>query len=89
MAESVETLTQQIVHRVTDPFGLAILTGVAISSFWFFGTLVLAMDGVLPATITQSERAERGVSETSTLKMWEWASHRAKVRFSKRSPCSD
>lgn len=81
-----EALTQQLVHRATDPFGLAILAGVTSSSFWFFGALSLMIDGVLPVTITESERAEKGLSDTSALKMWEWVFHRARVRFSKMSP---
>jgi len=54
---------------------------VTSSSFWFFGSLALTMDGALPATITESERAKRGVSETSALKMWEWMFNRAKIHF--------
>jgi len=81
MAEPIETLAQQLIHRATDPFGLAILTGVTSSSFWLFGSLGLAIDGLLPATVTQSERAKRGVSETSALKMWEWMFNRARVHF--------
>jgi len=80
MAEPIQTLAQQLIHRAIDPFGLAILTGVTSSSFWLFGSLGLAIDGLLPATITQSERAKRGVSETSALKMWEWIFNRTRVR---------
>ena len=81
MAEPIETLTQQFIHKATDPFGLAILTGMTSSSFWLFGNLGLVLDGLLPATINESERARKGISETSALKMWEWMFHRAKVRF--------
>lgn len=80
------TLTQQLVHRVADPFGLAILAGVTSSSFFLFGGLDLAFNGVLPATITESKRVKMGVSDTSALKMWEWVFHRAKVRFPKSFP---
>ena len=86
MAEPVKTLAQQLIHRATDPFGLAILTGVASSSFWLFGSLGLAIDGLMPAVSTQSDRAKKDISETSALKMWEWLFDRAKVRFSKKSP---
>lgn len=90
MTEPIQTLAQQLIHRATDPFGLAILTGVTSSSFWLFGSLGLAINGLLPATITQSERAKRGVSETSALKMWEWMFNRAKVRGGlSPSPYSD
>ena len=80
MTGPVESLTQQLVQRVTDPFGLAILTGLASSSFWLFGGLELSLDGPLTATLTESERAKRGISVTSALKMWEWMFNRAKVR---------
>jgi hypothetical protein len=86
MAEPIETLTQQLIYRATDPFCLALLTGTTSSSFFLFGTLGLAVDGVLPATITESERAEKGISDISALKMWEWVFHRAKVRFHKIPP---
>lgn len=81
MAEQIETLAQQLIHRVATPFGLAILTGVACSSFTFFGGLSLELDGVLSATATESERARKGISDTSALKMWEWMFRRGKVRF--------
>ena len=81
MTGPVESLTQQLVHEATNPFGLAILTGVAASSFWFFGGLALALDGALAATITESERDKRGVSVASALKLWEWMFNRAKVGF--------
>ena len=81
MAEPTESLTQQLIHSATDPFSLAILTGVASSSFFFFGNLGLVLDGILPATITEFERAKIGLSDTSALKMWEWMYYRAKVRF--------
>jgi len=81
MAEPTETLVQQLILRVTDPFGLAILTGIASSSFFFFGSLVLVLDGVLPAIITEPERTKKGISDTSALKMWEWVFHRAKKHF--------
>ena len=83
MAEPTETITQQLIHRATDPFSLAILVGVASSSFFFFGNLGLALDGILPATITESERARERISDASALKMWEWMYHRGKVRFPK------
>jgi len=86
MAEPIETLTQQLIHRATDPFSLAILTGVTSSSFWLFGSLGLVINGPMPATVTQSARAKKDISETSALKMWEWVFNRAKVRFSQRSP---
>ena len=81
MAKPIETLTQQLIHRATDPFSLAILTGVTSSSFFFFGTSGLALHGVVPAIITESERTKKGISDTSALKMWEWAFLRARVRF--------
>lgn len=81
MVGLVESLAQQLVHRTTDPFGLAILTGVASSSFWFFGTFVLSLDGTLPATITELERAKKDISNTSALKLWEWMFYRGMVRF--------
>jgi len=81
MAEQIETLAQQLIHRVTTPFGLAILTGAACSSFSFFGALSLELDGVLPATATESERARKGISDTSALKMWEWMFRRGKKHF--------
>ena len=87
MAQPIETLTQQLIRRATDPFGLALLTGVTSSSFFFFGATSLALNGALAATITQSERAGKGISDTSALKLWEWVFHRAKVRFSE-SPLS-
>ena len=79
MSEPLESLTQQLIRRATEPFGLAILTGVTSSSFLFFGALVLTMDGTIPATITASERAKKGISDTSALKMWDWVFHRARV----------
>lgn len=82
MVEPIETLTHKLICRATDPFALAILAGVTSSSFWFFGTLALAMDGILPATISESERTKMGISETSALKMWEWVLYRTVVRFS-------
>ena len=82
MTEPVQGLTQQLIHHAMDPFGLAIMTGVAATSFWLFGSLSLAIDGAFPAVSTQSERAKRNISETSALKMWEWASTRARVRVS-------
>lgn len=81
MANSVESLTQQLVHRVTEPFGLAILTGLASSSFFFFGGVGLAVDGIIPATSTGSERAKKGLSDPVAMKLWEWMFYRAKVRF--------
>ena len=81
MAGPIETLTQQLIRRVTDPSSLALLAGVTSSSFWLFGSLALAMDGALAATVTESERAKKGISETSALKMWEWVFNRAMVRF--------
>lgn len=83
MAGPVESLTQQLIHRTADPSNLAILTGVTSSSFWLFGNLGIALDGVLPATTTESERAKKGISDASALKLWEWMFHRAKVSF----PC--
>jgi len=82
MNEPTKSLPQQLIHSVTDPFSLAILTGVASSSFFFFfGNLGLMLDGIIPATITESERARKGISDVSALKMWEWMYYRAKVRF--------
>ena len=90
MAEPIETIIQQLIHRATDPFSFAILVGVASSSFFFFGNLGLALDGILPATITESERARKGISDASALKMWEWMYHRGKVRFpTKPNPYPD
>ena len=79
MAGPVESLTQQLVQRMQDPSSLAILAGVTSSSFWLFASLGLTLDGTLPATISESERAKKGISETSALKLWEWLAHRAKV----------
>lgn len=76
-----ETITQHLVRDTTGPFGLAMLTGAISSSFFFFGNLSLAMNGVLPATITESERAKKGISDASALKLWEWMFYRAKVRL--------
>ena len=81
MAEPIQSLTQRLAYRITDPFILAILTGVAFSSFYFFGNLANALDGTLPATITESERSRKDISDTSALKMWEWMYGHAKVRF--------
>lgn len=81
MTNPVESLTQQLIQRATDPFGLTILTGVASSSFFVFGNLALALDGVFPATVNESERAKKDVSETSALKLFEWMFNRAKVCF--------
>ena len=81
MAGPTESLTQRLIHSATDPFSLAILTGVASSSFFFFGNISLILDGVLPATITESDRDGKGVSDTSALNMWEWMYNRTKVRF--------
>jgi len=92
MAEPIQTLTQQLIHRATDPFGLAILTGMTSSSYWLFGSLGLAIHGTLPATINESERARKGISDASALKMWEWMFHRAKVRSPRKKdppPYSD
>jgi len=86
MAEPIESLTQQLIHRVTNPFSLAILAGVTSSSFYFFGNLGLALNGTLQATITESERTRKGISNISALKMWEWMYNRAKVRFSTTIP---
>ena len=85
MTKPIETLTQQLIHRATDPFSLAILTGVTSSSFFFFGSLGLVLHGVGPAIITESERAKKGISIASGLKMWEWAFLRARVRFHRNS----
>jgi hypothetical protein len=76
-----QPLTQQLVQRIADPFGLAILTGVASSSFWLFGNIAIALDGILPATSTLSGREKTGVSDASALKLWEWMFHRAKASF--------
>lgn len=81
MTKPIETLTQQLIHRATDPFSLAILTGVTSSSFYFFGAFGLALHGIIPAVITESERAQKGISDTSALKTWKWALLRSKVRF--------
>jgi len=81
MAKPIETITQQLIHRATDPFSLAILTGMASSSFFFFGSLGLALHGVVPAIITEPERTRKDISDTSALKMWEWAFLRTRVRF--------
>ncbi|KAF9646087.1 hypothetical protein BDM02DRAFT_3130630 [Thelephora ganbajun] len=81
MAEPIETLTQQLIRRATDPFGLAILTGMASSSFWLFGSLGISIDGAFPAIVTESERAKKGISDASALKLWEWVFHRAKKHF--------
>lgn len=89
MTQPIETLTQQLIHRATDPFSLALLTGVVSSSFSFFGATGLALNGVVAATITQSERAKKGISDASALKLWEWAFHRGKVRFPKAISYSD
>ena len=85
MAELTKSLTQRLTYSATDPFSLAILAGVASSSFYFFGNLSLALDGTLPATITESERTRKGISDTSALQMWEWMYNRAKVRFQQPS----
>ena len=89
MSKPIETITQQLIHRATDPFSLAILTGVTSSSFYFFGNFGLALHGVAPAIITEPERAKKGVSVASGLKMWEWAFLRARVRFPKLLPRFD
>ena len=81
MAEPTGSLTKQLIHSATDPFSLAILIGVTSSSFYFFGNLIIALDGALPATITKSERTRRGVSDASALNMWEWTYNRGKVRI--------
>lgn len=79
MSEPVEFLTQKLIHRVADPFGLALLIGVTSSSFWIFANIGIALDGALPATITESERTKMGVSNASTLKLWVFMYDRAKV----------
>ena len=81
MTEPVQTLTQQLLHRTTDPFTLALLTGAASSSFWFFGALGVSAFGILPATLSESERAKKGVSDASALKLWKWMFDRAVVGF--------
>ncbi|KAF9789768.1 hypothetical protein BJ322DRAFT_1105630 [Thelephora terrestris] len=81
MAGLVESLTQQLTHRMSDPSILVILTAVTSSSFWLFASLGITLDGVIPATITASERAKRGISDASALKLWEWMFHRAKKHF--------
>ena len=85
MTDPIETLTQHLIRRATEPSSLALLTAVASSSFFFFGNLGLALNGVFPATITKSERTRNGVSEESALKLWEWAYPRARVRLQKES----
>ena len=79
MAGPVESLTQQLIHRMQDPSSFAILAGVTSSSFWVFASLGITLDGVVPATMSESERAKKGISDASALKLWEWLAHRAKV----------
>ena len=79
MAHSIESLTQQLAQRATDPFSLAIVTGMTSSSFLLFGGLGLALDGAFPAVITESERVQKGISDTSALKLWAWMFNRARV----------
>ena len=81
MTQPLQPLTQQLVQRLVSPFGLAIVTAMASSSFWLFGSLELALDGVVPATATEAERAKKGVSDAAALKLWEWGFPRAKVSF--------
>lgn len=81
MLGPVEPLTQQLIHRFADPFGLALLTGVTSSSFWIFGNIGIALDGALPATITESERTKVGVSNASALKLWGFMYDRGKKQF--------
>jgi hypothetical protein len=85
----VESLTQQLIHRTTDPFSLALLTGVASSSYWLFGSLGIATLGTLPATFTKSDRAKAGVSDTSALKLWEWVFKHAAVSFLLSPACGN
>jgi len=90
MAEPTESLlTQQLIHSATDPFRIAILAGVACSSFYFFGILSLALWGIVPATMTESARTRKGVSDASALNMWEWMYHGGKVRFPTPLPIFD
>ena len=89
MAGPTESLTRQLIHSATDPFTVAILAGVSSSSFYFFGNLGLALDGTIPATVTRSERARKGISDTSALNLWEWMYNRGKVRFSTALPRFD
>jgi len=89
MAESTESLTQQLIHSATDPFNLAILAGVSSSPFYLFGNVGLALNGILPATITKSEGTRKGTSDTSALNMWEWVFNRSKVMFPTTLPPFD
>ena len=79
MTQPLTSVTHQLTQRLVSPFGLAIVTGVASSSFRFFGSLELALDGVFPATGTEAERAKKGVSDAAALRLWEWVFYRAKV----------
>ena len=79
MSQPLQPLTEQLTQRLVNPFGLAIVTAIASSSFWFFGSLELALDGIFPATGTEAERVKKGVSDAAALKLWEWAFPRAKV----------
>ena len=75
------SLTQQLIQRIADPFTPAMLIAVACTSFMFFGALEMALDGILPATITKAEREKKDMSDASVLKLWEWVAPRAKVSF--------
>ena len=79
MVEPVESLTKQLVQRITDPFGLAILAGVTSSSFWFFGNFGMALDGIVPAVSTEKERGKKDVTDVSALRLWEWFYNRGKA----------
>ena len=89
MAGPIGSLIQQLIYSATDPFSIAILIGVASSSFYVFGSLGIALDGTLPAVLTESERVRRGISDSSALNMWEWTYNRGKVRFPTTLPHFD
>jgi hypothetical protein len=87
--ETCQTLTQQLIQRATDPFGIVALTGVISSSYSLFGILGFGISGLTPTMITQSERPKNVISETSALKLREWMYYRAVVSGPPSSPYSD
>lgn len=80
MTELVEGLVQQFVHCTTGPFNVAILVGVAASSFWLFEICNFFGDMMLPTTRDQQDPFLVEISEVADLTMWKWVSGRARVR---------